>query len=127
MQYSSEFELGGEQRKFNFSVLVVGEVLKDLDVDIIGLSKLVATKNLLLIAPTILYRGHEHEVKKSGKAVDFTRDMVAEWCVEKENGVFNDDIQNAYIVFLDAIYKYYPVLEKLSKELGVEDEGSKKK
>ena len=117
MQYFKDIELGGKVRRVNFSVIAVGEIFKDLEVDIVGLGKLIALKNHLLLIPTILYRGLKAHLDSEGKPVDFTKEIVVDWCMEKKDGVFDDGIQDVYISFIEAIYGYFPVLGRMQEEL----------
>lgn len=117
MKYYSKLTLNGEERTVNFSVLAVGEIFKDLEVDVVGLGKLIATNNHLLLIPTILYRGIKAGIEEKGGLVDFTKAQVALWCMDKEDGVFNEEVQNVYIKFIESVYSYFPVLQKLQDEM----------
>ena len=113
-----DFNIGGENRRFNFGLKFLGDVLRHFDTDMGGFGELI-DKNPFQTRPAILYFAHLASVQRNNKPVTFTLDDVIDWVDEMDQGISNPNVIQAVELVLESVKRHLPKT--------TDTDGSKKK
>jgi hypothetical protein len=102
-----EFKIGGENRRFNFGLKFLGDVLSHFNTDMGGFGELI-DKNPFQTRPAILYFAHCASVQRNQKPVNFTLEDVIEWVDEIDNGISNPNVIQAVELVLESVKRHLP-------------------
>lgn len=102
-----EFNIGGENRRFNFGLKFLGDILNHFDTDMGGFGELI-DKNPYHTRPAILYFAHLASVQRNQKPVTFTLEDVIYWVDEMENGISNPNVVQAVQLVLESVTRHLP-------------------
>lgn len=116
---SVQFEIGGKKRKFTFGLGFLGDILHELNINMMELGEMMLS-NPYKAVPSILYYSHAYEVKKSGEIVDFTIYDFNEWIEQLDGSYQNKEIDAALSVLLESMKKNIPNFD------GSKDDSKKK-
>lgn len=105
-----EFEIGGKSRGFHLGLGFLGDILKYLDVDMVGFGNLL-TKNPYLSVPTILFLSHKQFELRKGKVLDVNIYDVEDWIENEKGGVYSKNIESLLELLLDTVMKHLPKTE----------------
>ena len=84
MKQFLDLKLGGENRRFTFGVVFIGEVLEELDIDFNDLiSKM--SKNTFKYVPILMYHSLVNSYLKERKEQDFDKQDLNNWIDAEEN------------------------------------------
>ena len=84
MKQFLDLKLGGENRRFTFGVVFIGEVLEELDIDFNDLiSKM--SKNTFKYVPILMYHSLVNCYLKERKEQDFDKQDLNNWIDAEEN------------------------------------------
>ena len=101
-----EIEIGGKKRKFSFGLEVLGWIQYDSGLDLTEAQGKPLNSLFFILMKPLIYRGHERELKKEGKQVDYTYEDVERWIEEK--GRYHKDVLLLWASFNEALVDRRP-------------------